>query len=94
MLMQDLTLERIKMAKAARAAELSDDELDRVSGGAGAVDDWHSCPHFVCCFCGEKKTDPQELQHDCKPNGGAIASVCGICERAVWQTGAGWVCSL
>lgn len=87
--------EAVKAARAARTAELLDDELDNVSGGAGAVDNWHTCPHFICCFCYAGKTDPQEQQHSCKENGGEfVESVCSLCNRAVWQTNVGWVCSL
>lgn len=86
--------ELVERARAAKPALLSDEQLENVAGGAGVVNDWHSCPHFVCCFCGEKKKDPQELQHFCAPNGGDVSSVCSLCQAAVWQTGAGWVCSL
>lgn len=75
--------------------ELSDDDLDNVSGGADPVEDYHTCPNFVCCFCGQKKTDPQELSHLCSPNGDMpMDSVCRLCGRTVWQQGIGWVCSL
>lgn len=73
------------------SAELNDDALDAVSGGAGAVANYHTCDHFVCCFCGKKKTNPQELNHICEPNG-VMESVCSLCELAV-GSGTGWVCT-
>lgn len=72
--------------------ELNDDALDAVSGGAGAVANYHTCEHFVCCFCGKKKTNPQELNHICEPNGAIMESVCSFCELAV-GSGTGWVCT-
>lgn len=92
--MVNLPPELIEKARAVKSAVLSDDELDNVTGGAGVVNNWHSCPSFLCCFCGKGKTDPQELQHYCESNYSDMPSVCSLCGRAEWKTGVGWVCNL
>ena len=48
-----------------------EDDLESVSGGAAltgqTVGFGTTCEHFICCFCGCGKSDPQETKHTCAP---------------------------
>ncbi len=74
-----------------KTGELSDSELDSVSGGACYRDDkrmvinlMHSCPHYVCQDCGKGK-------NYCTHHGG-VYKFCGKCIYEEYVSPV-WVCN-
>lgn len=62
-----------------RNAEISDDDLEQVSGGSGDPFHYQSCTDFRCYSCGYQKTDPEEVAHWCEAYDGKLVCRCDFC---------------
>jgi len=86
------------------SGELSDDELDNVSGGACheiggqrmVTTLINLCKHWTCPHCGKEEYDSERWSHQCGPNGPSISPWggldCSSCKMCSYEKGI-WYCN-